>query len=261
MTVERDWSGRSVWLAVVAIAVPLLGVVDAVGPQPFAAVGFAVNLTVLGVAGGCALLGRAGLSSAERATVALAVPIGVLVLGTVAASALRFHLDRRLWAVLVALAAEAATVTLLRWRSHPVESRNPRQWPIVRPGGGGGILWGGLLAAAGVILAAAVTLSAWTAVHQAYPAFSALSAIRVGPDQHSVRIALTSEEAAPTSFVVTVRVGRARREPVTLRLVSGATWRKTIRVRRSAAVKVIAYRGTRPRTPYREVYLASRGRG
>ena len=261
MTVERDWSGRSVWLAIVAMAVPLLGVVDAVGPQPFAAVGFAVNLTVLGVAGGCALLGQARLSSAERATVALAVPIGVLVLGTVAASALRFHLDRRLWAVLVALAAEAATIALMSGRGHPGESRTPRQWPIVRPRDGGGILWGGLLAAAGVILAAAVTLSVWTAVHQVYPPFSALSAIRVGSDQHSVRIELTSKLAAPTRFMVKVRVGRARPDRITLRLASGATWRQTILVPTSAAVKVTAYRKTRPRTPYREVYLAPRGSG
>jgi len=255
MTVERKWSGRSAWLAAVGIAVPLLGVVDAVGPQPFAAAGFAVNLTVLGVAGGRALLGQAGLSRVERATVALAVPIGTLVLGTVAAAALHFQLDRRVWAVLAALTAEAAIIALL-WRGQPGGPGHPLRWPILPPGRHGRMLWGGLLAAAGVILAAAVTLSVWTAIRQAYPAFSALSAIRVGPGQHSVQIELTSEEPAPASFIVTVRVGRARPEPVTLRLASGSTWRKTVLAPRSSAVRVIAYRGTTPRTPYRKVYLA-----
>ena len=64
MTVERDRFARSGWLVILVVAVPLLGVADAVGPQPFAALGFAANFTVLGVAGGRALLGRAGLMEA-----------------------------------------------------------------------------------------------------------------------------------------------------------------------------------------------------
>jgi hypothetical protein len=259
MTVERDPFARPRWLVTVAVAVPLLGVADAVGPQPFAALGFAANLTVLGVAGGRALLGRAGLSAVERATVALALPIAVLVLGTIAAAALRLHLDRPLWAALVALAAEAAAVGVLARRGQPSEPRNRRRWPTVRPEAGRGILWGASLTAAGAVLAAAVALSVWTAGRQAYPAFSALSAIRVGSAEPSVRIELTSEEAAPTRFIVAVAVGSARPDSVPLRLAPGVTWRKTVPAPASASVTVVAYRGTRSRVPYREVNLTPRG--
>lgn len=265
MTVERDPFARPRWLVTVVVAVPLLGVADAVGPQPLAALGFAANLTVLGVAGGRALLGRAGLSAVERATVAAALPIAVLVLGTVAAGALRLHLDRPLWAVLVALAAEAAAVGALARRGDPNEPRTPRNPPpgrrTVRPEAGRGILWGASLTAAGAVLAAAVALSVWTAGHQAYPAFSALSAIRVGSAEPSVRIELTSEEAAPIRFIVAVAVGSARPDSVTLRLAPGATWQRTVPAAASASVTVIAYRGTRPRVPYREVHLVSLGSG
>ena len=113
MTAEGDPFARFGWLVTVVVAVPLVGVADAVGPRPFAVLGFAANLTVLGVAGGRALLGRAGLSAVERATVALALPIAVLVVGTMAAAALGLHLDRPLWAVLVALTAEVAAVGVL----------------------------------------------------------------------------------------------------------------------------------------------------
>lgn len=261
MTVERDQFARSGWLVAAVVAAPLLGVADAVGPQPLAAVGFAVNLTVLGVAGGRVLLGRAGLSAVERATVALALPIGVLVLGTLAAAALGLDLDRRLWAVLVALAAEVAAAGALSRRGHPGEPRRYRPWRTARLAKGSGILWGGSLAAAAVVLAAAVTLSVRTAARQAYPAFSALSAIRVGGAGRSVRIELTSEEAAPTRFIVAVAVGRARPEAITLRLAPGVTWRKTVPTSRSDAVTVVAYRAARPRAPYREVHLAPGGSG
>ena len=259
MTVDRDRFARSGRLVAVMVAVPLLGVADAVGPPPFAALGFAANLTVLGVAGGCALLGRAGLSAVERATVALALPIGVLVLGTIAAAALRLHLDRRLWAVLVALAAEAAAAGVLSRRGHPGEPRNPRR--AVRPRDGSGILWAASLTAAGAVLAGAVTLSVWTAARQPYPVFSALSAIRVGSAERSVRIELTSEKAAPTRVMVAVAVGSARPDSITFRLAPGVTWRKTVPAPRSASVTVVAYLGTRPRAPYREVHLAPQGNG
>ena len=261
MSVERDPFARSGWLVAAVIAVPLLGVVDAVGPRPFAALGFVANLTVLGVAGGRALLGRAGLSAAERVTMALALPIGVLVLGTMAAAALRLHLDRQLWAILVALAAEAAAAGVLSRRGHPGEPRKPRWWRTAAPLDGNGILWGGSLAAAGAVLSAAVALSVWTAAHQTYPAFSALSAIRVGGAERLVRIELTSEETAPTRFVVAVAVGRAKADSITLRLAPGFTWRTTVLAPRSAAVTVVAYRGTRSRTPYRQVHLVARGNG
>jgi hypothetical protein len=269
MTVERDRIARTRWLVAVLVAVPLLGVADAAGPQPLAALGFAANLTVLGVAGGRALLGRAGLSAVERATVALALPIGVLVLGTVAAAALRLHLDRRLWAALAALAAEAAAVAVLSRRGHPSEPRDPPSgagsgagsWRTVRPAAGRGIVWGASLTAAGAVLAAAVALSVWTAARQAYPPFSALSAIRVGSAERSVRIELTSQEAAPTRFIVAVAVGSARPDSITLRLAPGVTWRKTVPAAASAPVTVVAYRGSAPRVPYREVHLASPGSG
>jgi len=259
MTVERDPFARPRWLVTVAVAVPLLGVADAVGPQPFAALGFAANLTVLGVAGGRALLGRAGLSAVERVTVALALPIAVLVLGTIAAAALRLHLDRPLWAALVALAAEGAAAGVLSGRGQPGEPGNPRRWRTMRPQGGRGILWGTSLTAAGAVLAAAVALSVWTATRQSYPAFSALSAVRVGGAERSVRIELTSEEAAPARFIVAVAVGGARPDSITLLLAPGVTWRKTVPAARSASVTVVAYRGTRSGVPYREVHLAPGG--
>ena len=258
MSGERDRLIRSGWLIAVLVAVPLLGVVDAVGPRPVAALGFVANLTVLGMASGRVLLGRAGLSAVERATVALALPIAVLVLGTIAAGALGFHLDRRLWAVLVALAAEAAAAGVLS-QGRPDESREPRARPRVRPPAGRVLLWGGSLAAAGGVLAVAVALSGWTAAHQTYPAFSALSAIRMGSTERSVQIQLTSEETAATRFIVTIAVGRARPESSTFRLAPGVTWRKTVPVPRSAAVRVVAYRGSAPRVPYREVHLAAAG--
>ena len=261
MTVERDRFARSGRLVAVMVAVPLLGVADAVGPPLFAALGFAANLTVLGVAGGRALLGRAGLSAVERATVALALPIGVLVLGTIAAAALRLHLDRRLWAALVVLAAEAAAAGVLSRRGHTSEPRNPRRWRAVRPQEGSGILWAASLTAAGAVLAGAVTLSVWTAARQPYPVFSALSAIRVGSAERSVRIELTSGKAAPTRFMVAVAVGSARPDSITFRLAPGVTWRKTVPAPRSASVTVVAYLGTRPRAPYREVHLAPQGNG
>ena len=261
MTAERDRFARSGWLVAVVVAVPLLGVADAAGPRPFAALGFAANLTVLGVAGGRVLLGRAGLSAVERATVALALPIGVLVLGTIAAAALHLHLDRRLWAGLVALAAEAAAAGVLSRRGHPSEPHNPRWWRAVRPRDGSGIVWAASLTAAGAVLAAAVTMSVWTAGRQAYPVFSALSAIRVGGAESSVRIELTSEETAPTRFIVAVAVGSARPDSITLRLAPGVTWRTTVPAPASASVTVAAYRGTGPRVPYREVHLASQGSG
>jgi hypothetical protein len=261
MTVEHDRFARSGWLVTAAVAAPLLGVVDAVAPQPLAALGFAVNLTVLGVAGGRALLGRAGLTAAERATVALALPIGVLVLGTLGAAALGLHLDRRLWAVLVAVAAEAAAVGALSRPGHPGGPPQPRPSRAMRPQAGRGMLWGGSLVAAAAVLAAAVTLSVRTAARQAYPAFSALSAIRVGGPGRAVRIELTSEETAPTRFIVAVAVGRARPDSITLRLAPGVTWRRTVPITRSDAVTVVAYRAARPRTPYREVHLAARGSG
>jgi len=264
MTAERDRLTRSGWLGVaVVVAVPLAGVANMVGPQPIAALGFAANLTVLGIAGGRALLGRAGLSAVERATVALALPIAALVLGTVAAAALRLHLDRRLWAVLAAVVAEAAAVGLLSRWPHPGEPRDPRQWRAMwrtmRPRAGRGIMWGASLAAAGTVLAAAVALTAWTATHQAYPAFSALSAVRTGSAGRSVQIQLTSEEAAPTRFIIAVAVRGARPATSTFRLAPGGTWRKTVQVSRSAAVTVVAYRGSAPGMPYREVHLAPRG--
>ena len=259
MSVERDWFTRSGWLVTVVVAVPLLGVVDAIGPRQFAALGFMANLTVLGVAGGRALLRHAGLSAVERATMALALPIGVLVLGTIAAAALGLHLDRQFWAILVALAAEAAAVGLLSRRGHPSEPRNPRWWRTAAPLDGNGMVWGGSLAAAGAVLAAAVALSVWTAAHQAYPAFSALSAIRVGGTERLVRIELTSEETAPTRFIVAVAVGRSKADSITLRLAPGVTWQKTVPAPRSAAVTVVAYRGTRSRVPYRQVHLVARG--
>ena len=260
MTVEGGPFARSGWLVAVLVAVPLLGVADAVGPRPFAVLGFAANLTVLGVAGGRVLLGRAGLSAVERATVALALPIAVLVLGTIAAAALHLRLDRPLWAALVALAAEAAAVGLLSRRGQPSEPRNPRsarRWRTVRPEAGRGILWGTSLTAAGAMLAAAVALSVWTAGHQSFPVFSALSAMRAGSAGRSVEIELTSEEAAPTHFIVAVAVAGARPDSIMLRLAPGVTWRKTVPVSSSASVTVVAYRGTRSRVPYREVHLAA----
>ncbi len=259
MTAERDPFARTGWLVTVMVAVPLLGVADAVGPQPLAALGFVANLTVLGLAGGRALLGRAGLSAVERAAVALALPMAVLVLGTVAAAAFQLRLDRPLWAALAALAAEAAAAGALTRRGEPRDPRGVRRWPAVRPPGRRGIWWGGSLTAAGAVLAAAVALSVRTAGGQAYPAFSALSAIRVGSAQPSVRIELTSEEAAPTRFVVAVAVAGARPDSITLRLSPGVTWRKTVPVPSSASVTVVAYRGTRSRVPYREVHLAAGG--
>jgi hypothetical protein len=276
MTVERDRFARPRWLVAAAVAVPVGGVADAVGPRPLAVLGFVANLTVLGVAGGRALLGRTRLTAVERATVALALPIGVLVLGTVAAASLRLHLDRRLWAVLVALVAEAAVAGVLSRRArpdHPGGPHNspswpstwppswPRGWRPVRPRAGRGILWGASLTAAGAVLAGAVALSVWTAARQAYPAFSALSAMRVGGAESSVRIELTSEEAAPARFIVAVAVGSARPDSITLRLAPGVTWRKTVAAPASASVTVVAYRGARPRVPYREVRLTSRGSG
>jgi hypothetical protein len=261
MTVERDRFARPHWLVAVVLAVPLLGVADAVGPRPFAVLGFAANLTVLGVAGGRALLGRAGLNAVERATVALALPIAVLVLGTIAAAALRLHLDRRLWAALVALAAETAAAGVLSRRDHPGGPRNPRSWRAMGPQGGRAILWGASLTATGAVLAAAVALSVWTAGHQGYPAFSALSAKRAGGAGRSVQIELTSEEAAPTRFIVAVAVGSGRPDSITLRLAPGVTWRKTVPAPRSASVTVAAYRGTRSRVPYREVHLVPGGTG
>ncbi len=260
MTVELDPSAPG-WLVTVVAAVPLLGVADAIGPRPLAVLGFAANLTVLGVAGGCVLLGRAGLSAVERATVALALPIAVLVLGTIAAAALRLRLDRPLWAALIALAAEAAAVGVLARRGDPNEPRNPRRWQAARPEAGRGILWGASLTAAGAVLAAAVALSVWTAGRQSYPVFSALSAMRAGGAERSVEIELTSKEAAPTRFIVAVAVGSARPDSVTLRLAPGATWQRTVPAAASASVTVIAYRGTRPRVPYREVHLVSLGSG
>ena len=259
MTAEGDLFARPGWLVTVVVAVPLLGVADAVGPRPFAVLGFAANLTVLGLAGGRALLGRAGLSAVERATVALALPIAVLVLGTIAAAALGLHLDRPLWAGLVALTAEAAAVGVLSRRGQPSEPRNPRRWRAMRPQAGRAIFWGTSLTAAGVMLAAAVALSVWTAGRQGYPVFSALSAMRAGGAERSVEIELTSEEAAPTHFIVAVAVAGARPDSITLRLAPGVTWRKTVPAATSASVTVVAYRGTRSRVPYREVHLAPRG--
>ena len=259
MTVEGDPFARSGWLVGVVVAVPLLGVADAAGPRPFAVLGFAANLTVLGVAGGRALLGRAGLAAVERATVALALPIAVLVLGTIAAAALGLHLDRPLWAALVALAAEAAAVGVLSRRGQLGEPRNPRSWRATRPQGGRAIFWGTSLTAAGAMLAAAVALSVWTAGRQSYPDFSALSAMRAGGAERAVEIELTSEEAAPTHFTVAVAVAGARPDSITLRLAPGVTWRTTVPAATSAAVTVVAYRGTRSRMPYREVHLAPRG--
>jgi hypothetical protein len=258
MTVELDPFAPG-WLVTLVVAVPLLGVADAVGPRPLAVLGFAANLTVLGVAGGCVLLGRAGLSAVERATVALALPIAVLVLGTIAAAALRLHLDRPLWAALIALAAEAAAVGVLARRGDPNEPRNPRRWWATRPEAGRGILWGASLTAAGAVLAAAVALSGWTASRQSYPVFSALSAMRAGGAERSVKIELTSEEAASTRFIIAIAVAGGRPDSITLRLAPGVTWRKTVPAPASASVTVVAYRGTTSRAPYREVHLAPRG--
>jgi hypothetical protein len=109
------------------------------------------------------------------------------------------------------------------------------------------------------VLAAAVALSAWSAAHQAYPAFSALSAVRTGSAGHSVQVQLTSGETAPTRFVIAVAVDRGRPTTSTFWLARGQAWRQTVRVPRSAAVTVVAYRGSAPGVPYREVYLAPRG--
>jgi hypothetical protein len=263
MRAERDRLARPGGLIVAVVAVPLAGVANMTGPQPIAALGFAANLTVLGLAGGRVLLGRAGLSAVERVAVALALPIAVLVLGTITAGAIGLHLDRPLWAVLVAVAAEATAAGLLyRWRP-PAEPRCARQWramwQAMRSRAGQGILWGATLAAAGAVLAAAITLSGWTAAHQAYPAFSALSAVRTGSAERSVRIQLTSQEAAPTRFIIAVAVGRAGPATRAFWLAPGGAWRETVPAPRSAAVTVIAYRGNAPRVPYREVHLAPRG--
>lgn len=262
MAAERGRFARSGWLVTLVVAVPLLGTADVVGPRPFAVLGFVANLTVLGVAGGRALVGRTRLYAVERATVALALPMAVLVLGTVIAAALGLQLDRRLWAALVALAAETAAVgVLLSRRGHPSEPRTPRRWRTMRPHGGRGILWAASLTAAGAVLAAAVALSVWTAGRQSYPAFSALSAVRAGGAGRSVQIELTSEEAAPTRFIVAVTVGGMTPDLITLRLTPGGTWRKTVQAPGWASVTVAAYRGTRSRVPYREVHVAAQGIG
>jgi hypothetical protein len=130
----------------------------------------------------------------------------------------------------------------------------------MRPDGSRGILWAASLTAAGAVLAAAVTLSVWTASRQSYPAFSALSAVR-GDAGRSVQIELTSEEAAPTRFIVAVAVGSASPDRITLRLVPGVTWRETVPAPGSASVTVVAYRGTGSPVPYREVHLAPQGTG
>jgi len=259
MTVEGGRFAQPNWPVAVLVAVPLLGLADAVGPPPAAAVAFAGNLAVLGVAGHRALFPRPGLSAIERATVALALPIAVLVLGTIAAAAIGLHLDRQLWAAMVALVAEAAAAGLLLRRGQPGGRPGAgRRWPVPPPPDGRVLLWYGSLAAAGAVLAAAIALSVWTATSQAYPAFSALSAIRVGAGGHSVQVQLTSEETSPTRFIVAVSVGRTRPEPITVQLTAGATWRKTIPAPRSAAVTVVAYRGSRPGVAYRRVRLAPR---
>ena len=129
----------------------------------------------------------------------------------------------------------------------------------MRPQGGRGIFWATSLTAAGAMLAAAVALSVWTAGRQSYPVFSALSAMRAGGAERSVEIELTSEEAAPTRFIVAVAVGSAGPASITLRLAPGVTWRKTVPAPTSASVTVVAYRGTRSRVPYREVHLVPRG--
>ena len=255
---ERGRCGPQGWQVTVLIGVPLIGVMNAAGPPPFAAIGFAVNLTVLGVLGGRALFGRAELTSVERAMVALALPVGVLVLGTVAASALRLHLDRRFWALMVALTAEAAATGMLFRRAQPGKPVDHRRWRRVAPRGW--LLWCGSLAA-GIMLVAAIALSVWASAHQPYPAFSSLSAIRTSSGRSSVRIELTSEERAPTRFTIAISSGSARPDSIALRLAPGVTWRKTILVPGSTAVTVIAYRGTDQLTPYRKVYLAAGGGG
>jgi hypothetical protein len=259
MRLDRGRFGRTGWLVTVMIAVALLGMIDAVGPLPFAAIGFTVNLAVLGVLGGPALLGRVELSSVERATVALALPVGVLVLGTVAAGGLRLHLDRRLWAVIVAVAAEAAVTGALARRGESGEPRAPRRRRTLPPRDK--FLWGGSLAAGVMLLAAAITLSLGTTVRQTYPAFSALSVVRTSGSQHPVRVELTSEETAATRFIVAISAGPGWSYTITLRLAPGGTWQETIPIPGSDAVTVTAYRGTKSRTPYREVYLAAGGGG
>jgi hypothetical protein len=159
---------------------------------------------------------------------------------------------------MVAVAAEAAAAGLLSQRQ-PREPRDPRPWRATRARADRGIVWGVSLTAAGAVLAAAVALSAWTAAHQEYPAFSALSAVRTGTGERTVAIQLTSEEAAATRFVITVAVGRAGPATSAFWLAPGRAWRQTVRVPRSAAVTVVAYRSSAPRVPYREVYLAPRG--
>ncbi len=257
---DRNRFGRTSYLVAVAIAVPLLGLTDALAPQPFAAIGFAVNLTVLGVAGGRALFGRAELSAVERAMLTVALPIGVLVLGTVAAGALRFHLDRRLWAGLIGLVAEAVIIGVMSRRGQPGEPRSPVRWRIAPPSGGG-IRWWAPLAAAGVVLVAAVALSVLTAARQTYPAFSSLSAIRTGRGQRLVQIELTSEETAPTRFLVAISLGAAQPDSIPVRLAPGVTWRRSVSVARSTGVTVVVYRGTGLHAPYREVHLAADGGG
>jgi hypothetical protein len=74
-----------------------------------------------------------------------------------------------------------------------------------------------------------------------------------------VRVQLTSQETAPTRFVITVAVGRGRPTMSTLWLAPGGAWRETVRVPQSAAVTVVAYRGSASEVPYRQVYLAPRG--
>jgi len=120
-------------------------------------------------------------------------------------------------------------------------------------------LWGASLTAAGAVLAAAVALSGWTAGRQSYPVFSALSAMRAGGAERSVKIELTSEEAASTRFIIAIAVAGGRPDSITLRLAPGVTWRKTVPAPTSASVTVVAYRGTRSRVPYREVHLVPRG--
>ena len=258
MTVERDPFAPG-WLVTVVVAVPLLGVADAVGPRPLAVLGFAANLTVLGVAGvartarprravrggtghrgPCPAHSRAGAGHHSRR--GPPSPPGPPALGRLGRPGGRGRGSR---SALPAGPPERTT------QSAQVAGCAAGSWPWD--------LGGASLTAAGAVLAAAVALSVWTAGRQSYPVFSALSAMRAGGAERSVEIELTSEEAAPTRFIVAVAVGSARPDSITLRLAPGVTWRKTVPAPASASVTVVAYRGTRSRVPYREVHLAPRG--
>jgi uncharacterized membrane protein len=256
--------------AVAAVLAWPLAQQDAVPPARWAA-GVLLAFLLPGLSLTAVLFFGRALSMVERAVLAPALSLAVLVLGGLVLNALRIRLTAQSWATLTA----STTVVLAgagyaRWW---LTTRHGGTPPVEVPRGGGAghaqkasratlVLKLASLAAIVILLAGASWLAITDAVkQQTQDTFTELSIVpehdsnpTVG--QRTVDIAVASHERGMTHYVMRVR---GEQGPVlnqyTISLYPLQTWKQKVEVPVAQKVTAELFKGT-DTTPYRTVFLS-----